>query len=141
VCLRLYSEKRMERDFPDETSPEIMRTNLSSTILTLKGMGIHDPVEFDYMDPPEHDKIVAALRLLYLYGAIDMDGAMTQIGRDMAAFPLEPALSRMLLASIVHKCSSDMLTVVGMLAVDGANVFYRPSMEAEKAAATAARQR
>ena len=34
-----------------------------------------------------------------------------------------------------------MLTVVAMLAVDGANVFYRPSMEQEKQAATAARQR
>lgn len=36
VCLRLYSEKRMEKEFPAETAPEILRTNLASTILTLK---------------------------------------------------------------------------------------------------------
>ncbi len=36
VCLRLYSAKKMDKEFPDETSPEIMRTNLSSTILMLK---------------------------------------------------------------------------------------------------------
>ncbi len=36
VCLRLYSAKKMEKEFPEETSPEIMRTNLSSTILMLK---------------------------------------------------------------------------------------------------------
>jgi HrpA-like RNA helicase len=38
--------------------PEILRTNLSSTILTLKGMGIKDPIEFDYMDAPETDTLV-----------------------------------------------------------------------------------
>jgi hypothetical protein len=40
----------------------------------MQGMGIDDPIEFDYMDPPEHDKIVAALRMLYLFGALDVDG-------------------------------------------------------------------
>ena len=47
VAIRLYSEKRMDKEFPAETVPEILRTNLSSTILTLKGMGIKDPVTFD----------------------------------------------------------------------------------------------
>jgi HrpA-like RNA helicase len=62
---------------------------LSSTILTLKGMGIKDPVAFDYMDAPDTDKIVAGLRMLYLYGAINADGDITTVGRDMALFPLE----------------------------------------------------
>jgi hypothetical protein len=59
--------------------PEILRTNLSSTILTLKGMGIKDPIEFDYMDAPETDKLVAGLRMLYLYGALDADGDITAV--------------------------------------------------------------
>ncbi len=116
IAIRLYSEKKMEKEFSAETVPEILRTNLSSTILTLKvfcffffaktvpeivrtnlsstvltlkGMGIKDPVDFDYMDAPDTDKIVAGLRMLYLFGAIDADGDITTVGRDMALFPLE----------------------------------------------------
>jgi pre-mRNA-splicing factor ATP-dependent RNA helicase DHX15/PRP43 len=29
-----------------------MRSNLSSTVLTLKKLGIHDVVHFDFLDPP-----------------------------------------------------------------------------------------
>ena len=32
--------------------PEIQRTNLASTILSLKAMGINDLLSFDFMDPP-----------------------------------------------------------------------------------------
>jgi ATP-dependent RNA helicase DHX8/PRP22 len=69
---------------------------------------------------------VAALRMLYLLGALDADGAMTKLGRDMALFPLEPALSRMLLAAILHDCADDMVTVVAMLAADGTTRAPRP---------------
>jgi len=33
-------------------------------------------------------------------------------GRDMALFPLEPALSRMILASIHHDCADDMVSSI-----------------------------
>ena len=32
--------------------PEIQRTNLSETVLSLKAMGINDLLSFDFMDPP-----------------------------------------------------------------------------------------
>jgi hypothetical protein len=38
--------------------PEIQRTNLSSTILTLKAMGINDLIAFDFMDPPPAQTLV-----------------------------------------------------------------------------------
>ena len=44
-------------------------------------MGIKDPIEFDYMDAPETDKLVAGLRMLYLYGALDADGEITAVHR------------------------------------------------------------
>lgn len=42
-----------------------------------------------------------ALRQLYVLDALDVDGAITAIGRAMAALPLEPALARALLEA--HK--------------------------------------
>ena len=32
--------------------PEIQRTNLASTVIQLKAMGINDLLSFDFMDPP-----------------------------------------------------------------------------------------
>ena len=32
--------------------PEIQRTNLASTVLSLKAMGVNDLITFDFMDPP-----------------------------------------------------------------------------------------
>lgn len=40
-----------------------------------------------------------ALRRLHVLDAIDADGDITQMGRRMAALPLEPALARALLAA------------------------------------------
>lgn len=34
------------------TVPEIQRTNLASTVLILKAMGINDLINFNFMDPP-----------------------------------------------------------------------------------------
>jgi HrpA-like RNA helicase len=39
-CLRLYSEEFYDKQMPNLTVPEIKRVNLTSTVLTLKSMGI-----------------------------------------------------------------------------------------------------
>ena len=43
---------------------------------------------------------------------------------QMAEFPLEPALAKMLMMSVNLGCSDEVLTIVAMLSVQ--NVFYRP---------------
>jgi HrpA-like RNA helicase len=43
---------------PNQTVPEILRTNLSSTVLTLKNLGIHNVLDFSYMDRPKEDQII-----------------------------------------------------------------------------------
>ncbi len=39
------------------TVPEILRVNLSYTILQLKNMHIHDVINFDYMERPDNDSL------------------------------------------------------------------------------------
>ena len=51
--------------------PEIQRTNLGMTVLTLKAMGINDLLAFDFMDPPPAATLVNALEQLYNLGALD----------------------------------------------------------------------
>lgn len=45
---------------------------------------------------------------------------------QMAEFPLEPMLSKMLIMSVHLACSDEILTVVSMLSIQ--NVFYRPKV-------------
>ncbi len=51
-CYRLYTEDAFKNEMLPTSVPEIQRTNLSTTVLILKAMGINDLINFDFMDPP-----------------------------------------------------------------------------------------
>jgi ATP-dependent RNA helicase DHX8/PRP22 len=51
-CYRLYTERAFRDEMLETAVPEIQRTNLASTVLQLKAMGINDLIAFDFMDPP-----------------------------------------------------------------------------------------
>ncbi|OAD52333.1 ATP-dependent RNA helicase DHX8 [Eufriesea mexicana] len=106
------------------TVPEIQRTNLATTVLQLKTMGINDLLHFDFMDAPPVESLIMALESLHSLSALDNEGLLTRLGRRMAEFPLEPNLSKMLIMSVHLQCSDEILTIVSMLSVQ--NVFYRP---------------
>ena len=59
-----------------------------------------------------------ALRQLYILGAIDMDGHITDMGRRMAALPVEPSVARTLIAATELNCLPDALTVAAMLSAE-----------------------
>lgn len=86
---RLYKEEDFG-ELEEQTPPEILRSNLSNTVLELMKIGIKDVVRFDYMDPPAPETLMRALELLFGLGAIDPKGDLTDIGRIMAEFPLDP---------------------------------------------------
>ena len=58
-CYRLYSDTFAEQQMEEAAKPEILRVNLSSTLLTLKAMGIHDVSGFEFMDPPDYESSVS----------------------------------------------------------------------------------
>ena len=123
-CFRLYPERVFHRDLQEQTYPEILRCNLGAVVLELKKLGIDDLVHFDFMDPPAPETLMRALELLNYLGALDDEGDLTDIGRKMGDFPLDPQLSKMLIASADHGCSNEILTIVAMLSVQ--NCFVRP---------------
>lgn len=123
-CFRLYTESAFKNEMLQSTVPELQRTNLGHTVLTLKAMGVNDLLGFDFMDPPPVQTLITALEKLYALEALDEEGLLTRLGRKMAEFPLEPQLSKMLLTSVKLDCSEEILTVVSMLSVQ--QIFYRP---------------
>ncbi|KAK1437607.1 hypothetical protein QVD17_03401 [Tagetes erecta] len=123
-CYRLYTESAFNNEMSPTSIPEIQRINLGVTTLTLKAMGINDLLAFDFMDPPSPQALISAMEQLYSLGALDEEGLLTKLGRKMAEFPLEPPLSKMLLASVDLGCSDEILTIIAM--IQTGNIFYRP---------------
>jgi pre-mRNA-splicing factor ATP-dependent RNA helicase DHX16 len=68
----------------------------------LKSLGINDLIHFDFLDPPPHETLVLALEQLYALGALNHRGELTKLGRRMAEFPVDPTMSKMIMAS--EKC-------------------------------------
>ncbi|XP_035704142.1 ATP-dependent RNA helicase DHX8 isoform X3 [Folsomia candida] len=128
---RLYTERAYRDEMLPTPVPEIQRTNLASTLIQLKAMGINDLLHFDFMDSPPVEALVMALAQLHSLSALDDEGLLTRLGRRMAEFPLEPPLAKIVIMSVQLGCSEEILTIVSMLSVQ--NVFYRPKDKQELA--------
>lgn len=123
-CYRLYTESAYRNEMSPTSIPEIQRINLGTITLQMKAMGINDLLSFDFMDPPSPQALISAMEQLYSLGALDEEGLLTKLGRKMAEFPLDPPLSKMLLASVDLGCSDEILTIIAMIQTQ--NIFYRP---------------
>ncbi|KIY68261.1 P-loop containing nucleoside triphosphate hydrolase protein [Cylindrobasidium torrendii FP15055 ss-10] len=135
-CFRLYTEKDFVTQLDEQTYPEILRCNLSNTVLQLVKMGITDLIRFDYVDAPAPETLMRALELLSYLSALDDDGNITALGTMMADFPLDPPLSKALIISPKFNCSSEILAIASMLSAP--SVWVRPPNTKAKADAAKA---
>lgn len=131
-CYRLFTKWAFYHELEENTIPEIQRTNLGSVVLMLKSLGIDDLLHFDFMDPPPAETLIRALEQLYALGALNDRGQLTKLGRRMAEFPLDPQLSKTLIASEQYGCSEEILSICAMLSVNNA-IFYKPKDKATHA--------
>jgi ATP-dependent helicase HrpA len=116
VCLRLYTEE----DFlnrPEFTDPEIKRSNLAAVVLQMLQLGLGDITKFPFLEPPDHRLIRDGYRLLDELGAVNQREQLTRLGRRMAAFPIDPALSRMVLAAQEFSVLPEMLVIASALSI------------------------
>ncbi|KAJ2725240.1 hypothetical protein GGI07_001373 [Coemansia sp. Benny D115] len=131
-CFRMFTQHAFMNEMEENTTPEILRTNLSSVVLMLKCIGINNLIEFDFMDPPSPAALQQSLEHLYALGALNDRGDLTKLGRRMAEFPMDPMMAKALLASEKYHCSEELASICAMLSVSAA-VFYRPKEKKEQA--------
>lgn len=93
-------------------------------VLLLKSLNVEDLLLFDFMDPPPQDNMLNSMYQLWILGALDNIGSLTELGRKMVEFPLDPPLSKMLIISEELGCSNEIVTIVSMLSVP--SIFFRP---------------
>ena len=123
TCYRLVTAAEFEK-LEEATVPEIQRSNLASVVLTMLNIGIENINAFDFMDAPGSEDINSAIRQLKLLGAVTEDNKLSDLGRKMAGFPLDPKLTATILAGAELGCGEEILSIVSL--VSGENVFNQP---------------
>ncbi len=114
ICVRLYDEQSFQAR-PAFTDPEIKRTGLSGVILRMKSLDLGDVEEFAFLDPPHGRAIAEGYRVLQELGALGADRELTPLGAQLARFPVDPRIGRMILAGAESGCLAQILVVAAAL--------------------------
>ncbi len=116
VCIRLYDEADFANR-PRFTDPELLRSSLAGVILRMKSLNLGDVVGFPFIDPPSNRLVTDGYQLLAELHALDEQGQLTKIGRQLGRLPLDPRIARMLLAAEQQRCVREMLVIASALSV------------------------
>ena len=114
ICVRLYDEPSFEAR-PAFTDPEIKRTGLAGVILRMKSLDLGDVETFPFLDPPQPRAISEGYKVLEELGALTPERALTSLGRQLARFPVDPRIARMILAGAERGCLDDVLVIAAAL--------------------------
>jgi len=114
VCFRLYEEQDYEAR-PAHTDPEIKRVSLAGVILRMKALRLGDIERFPFLDPPQQRAITEGYRVLEELGAIDDEGALTQLGAQLGKLPVDPRLGRMILGGRDEGALREVLVIASAL--------------------------
>ncbi len=95
-CVRLWSRAE-ESGRREHELPEVLRVDLSRTLLELAAWSLRDPTTLAWLDSPPPAALDRARRLLHDLGALAGDGwTPAPLGLRLLAKPIAPRLARML---------------------------------------------
>lgn len=130
ICVRLFSEEDyLGRE--EFTAPEIKRANLAEVILQMIAFNLGDPHSFPFVEPPHSSTIRDGYKLLTELGAIDDKAKLTSHGRIMATLPIDPCISRIILAAQENNCLREIKVIAAALAIPDPRV--RPADREQEA--------
>jgi len=138
ICIRLYSQEEFSQK-PLYTPPEIMRSNLAGVILRMLSLNLGSVNSFPFVDRPQPKSIRDGIDILDDLGALTRDDnseetnlyKLTEVGRTMAEFPLDPRVSRMLIEAQKEKCVNEIAVIAAALSIQDPR--ERPYDQADQA--------
>jgi ATP-dependent helicase HrpA len=138
ICIRLYSQEEVSQK-PLYTPPEIMRSNLAGVILRMLSLNLGSVNSFPFVDRPQPKSIRDGIDILDDLGALTRDDRseetnlykLTEVGRTMAEFPLDPRVSRMLIEAQKEKCVNEIAVIAAALSIQDPR--ERPYDQADQA--------
>lgn len=136
---RLYTQEQF-RLLPDQDRPEILRADVVEAVLKMKARGIEDIFSFPLMDAPSRDILIGALSHLLSIGALDKNGKINAIGKQMATFPLAPNYARVLVAAVEPENDVLLEAIDAIAVLSGDDIFKQWQSEEEREAAEESRK-
>lgn len=133
IAVRLWPEREHGHRAESEV-PEVHRLDLSEALLALKQAGASgggDGLVIDWFEVPPEASLQRAQDMLHALGALDEGEGLTDLGRQMTAFPLHPRFARLLLAASENGCLRE-ATICAAVA-QGRDLLMRPKPGAPKA--------
>lgn len=118
-CLRLYTQLDY-RGRPAHPVPALLREDLASLVLALRGAGVRDLSELRWLNEPPERALAQADRLLCDLGAVDGEGRLSKIGVRLERLPLPVRAGRVFLAAAERG--------LGSLAADAAALLSERSL-------------
>lgn len=116
VCIRLYSEESYQNR-ERYTPPEILRSNLANVILQTMTLGLGAIEEFPFLEPPKPEAIKDGYKTLFELGAVTEDRTLTDMGRKLARFPVDPRIARIIWAAHDENCLGEVLIIASAIEV------------------------
>ncbi|KAK0965438.1 hypothetical protein LTR91_018010 [Friedmanniomyces endolithicus] len=107
--------------------PELLRSDLQETLLSIKAQGFTDPVQKflgQAIESPPADAITAARVSLEDIEAFTEDEKLTDLGRLLSKLPVHPRLGKMIVLGVIFRCLEPML-ILGA-AAEGRSLFVLP---------------
>ncbi|AIB10006.1 splicing factor Prp43 (nucleomorph) [Lotharella oceanica] len=125
TCFRMYTEFVFNEILSYQSYPEIIRSNLDSTILIFKRMGIRKIINFDFIDPPSPEILMRGLEKLYQLNSLDQHGNLTDLGFLVSEIPLETQAAKSIIESFNNNTFHEILSIFSMITSN----FYLKKIE------------
>ena len=116
TCYRLYGEAE-HASRPRYTDPELLRSSLANVILRMLALKLGEVEDFPFIDAPEARAIADGYRRLAEISAIDSHRRLTAIGRELARWPVDVQLARMLVEARQSGVLAEVLVLVAFLSI------------------------
>jgi ATP-dependent helicase HrpA len=116
IAIRLYDENDYQGRLR-YTDPEILRSSLAHVILRMKALRIGNVEDFPFLEPPTPRMIADGYQLLAELGAVDRERELTPVGWQLAKFPIDPRIARMIVAARQENCLREVLIIASALSV------------------------
>lgn len=114
VCIRLWSEQEHLTLRPTR-EPEILRADLTQSILELAAWGVRDPGSIKWITAPPVQSLHAATELLYQLGAINRDGTITKLGEILVQLGTHPRIGACCITARAHGLESYAAAIIPLL--------------------------
>jgi len=131
-CYRLYTEAEYLQ-LPQADTPELLRSDMSEVVLRIKARHWDDVMNFPFMDRPDETLIFRALFSLLSLGALNDDGKINDVGKQMSKFPLPAQYARVLMAAADadNDCVLEAIDVISCF-TGGDDVFAQVKTEEKR---------